>query len=441
MKFIQITAGTGNYYCGACIRDNAMVRALRDLGHETVMVPLYLPFVTDEADSCGGTPIFFGGINLYLQHKSALFRRTPRWIDRILDSRPLLRWAAGMSGMTEGGELGEMTLSMLRGEEGRQVKELRRLLEWLRRGPRPDVIGLSNALFLGMAPALKRELGVPLLCTLQGEDVFLDSLPEPYRGEAWAAVAERASDIDAFIPVSHYYGGVMHERAGIPADKIHVVYNGISLDGFDSGDRSETQRAVGYLARLCPDKGLDTLIEAFIHLKLNPDFSDVRLHVAGVMTASDEPFVKAMRARLAQSGHERDAEIVPNITRDRKIEFLNTLSVFSVPALYGESFGLYVVEAMAAGIPVVQPRHASFPELLEVSGGGILYEGEGPAALAAALAGLLSDPDKARALGVTGRDSVFREFGADRMARDVVRVCQDISGLGDALPERCLDAI
>jgi hypothetical protein len=80
MNIVQITPGAGSMYCGGCFRDNSLVAALRKQGHQTLMVPLYLPLTLDEPDQSAGTPIFFGGINVYLDQKSALFRKAPRWL-------------------------------------------------------------------------------------------------------------------------------------------------------------------------------------------------------------------------------------------------------------------------------------------------------------------------------------------------------------------------
>ena len=85
MNIVQITPGAGGMYCGGCFRDNALVAALRKQGHETLMVPLYLPLTLDEADQSAGTPTFFGGINVYLEQKSALFRKAPKWLHSLLE--------------------------------------------------------------------------------------------------------------------------------------------------------------------------------------------------------------------------------------------------------------------------------------------------------------------------------------------------------------------
>src|SRR5574342_182875 len=100
MNIVQITPGAGGMYCGNCFRDNALVAELRRLGHSTLMVPLYLPLTLDEDDKSAGTPIFFGGINVYLDQKSGLFRRAPAWLHRCLASPTLLKWASNRAAKT-----------------------------------------------------------------------------------------------------------------------------------------------------------------------------------------------------------------------------------------------------------------------------------------------------------------------------------------------------
>ena len=98
--------------------------------------------------------------------------------------------------------------------------------------------------------------------------------------------------------------------------------------------------------------------------------------------------------------------------------------MLSVPATYGESFGLYVIEAMAAGVPVVQPRHGAFPEIIAATGGGVLYEPADPDALASAIEDTLLDPQRAQELGERGRQAVHAHFSVAKMAENVLTVFQ-----------------
>ena len=429
MRYVQLTPGTGNFYCGSCLRDNAMVNAFRARGHDAIMVPMYLPTVTDEPEATGGSPIFFGGINVYLQQKFRLFRNTPRWLDKFFNAEGLLRWSSNMSDMTSPRELGELTVSMVKGEEGKQNKELDKLIEWLRDDFKPEVIGLSNALLYGLAKRLKAELNVPLIGILQGEDAFLDSLPEPYRSTSWKTLSERTRDLDQLIAVSHYYGKEMQERLSIPDSQLNVVHNGILLDGYEVAAVPPQHPTIGYLARMCPGKGLGTLIDAFIALKKRPGMEQVKLRVAGSQTASDKKFVATLITKLKKANIAEDVEFLPNVSRDEKLAFLQSLTMLSVPATYGESFGLFVIEALATGVPVVQPRHAAFPELIDMTNGGILCDPDDAEALADGFAELINDPDRARDLGRQGHEAVLRKFGVENMADGVQAICNKVMNL------------
>ena len=432
MQIVQITPGAGAMYCGNCFRDNALVRELRRLSHDVTMIPLYLPLTLDEADESAASPIFFGGISVYLEQKSNLFQRTPQWLRRLLASRKLLAWAGSRAAKTRAAEVGDMMLSMLRGEEGRQARELDELIAWLKTQPQPDVICLSNALLVGLARKLKSELRTPVICTLQGEDAFLDGLPDSHRNAAWQLLRERAADVDMFIAPSRYFGDLMTRRLELPPEKVSVVHNGIDLSGYEIGNRqsaigNKPAPVLGYLARMCKDKGLDALVEAFIILKQRGTVPRLKLQIAGSCGPGDEPFVKSLRKRLAEAGYIGEVAFLPNLSRTEKIDFLRGLTIFSVPALYGEAFGLYVIEAQAAGVPVVQPRHAAFPEILEATGGGELCEPGDTKSLADKIEALLLDPTQAAKLGEHGRAAIIEKFSVAAMTGATLRIFEIVN--------------
>jgi glycosyltransferase involved in cell wall biosynthesis len=417
MRLLQLTPGTGNFYCGSCLHDNALVRALRARGHDALMVPLYLPFVAEETAVAQDTPIFLGGLSVFLAQKLPRLRRVPAWLNRLFSSPALLRQLARFAGLTSARDLGESTLSMLRGENGRQAGELERLIEWLRPLPPPEIICLSNSLLAGMAARLKREFHCPVVCTLQGEASFLDELPQDYRTTAWQLLAERAAEVDHFIAVSGYFGDLMRSRLGLDAARVTVIHPGIAVENFVPAAKPPAAPALGYLARMHPTKGLATLVEAFLRLQKENAVPGLRLRIAGAQTGGNESFVKKLADKISAAEQAAAVDWLPNLDRAAKADFLRSLSVFSVPATYGEAFGLYVLEALASGVPVVQPRHGAFPEVLAATGGGVLCEPDDPAALAAALRGLLLDPARARQLGAAGRASVVEKFSIAVMAQ------------------------
>jgi glycosyltransferase involved in cell wall biosynthesis len=429
MRIIQITPGSGdNFYCENCLRDAALVKAMRQLGHDVLMVPLYLPLQTDKEHKLSNTPIFFGGLNVWLRQKSALFRRTPRWLDRVFDSPRLLGWVARRAGMTSASDLSETTISMLQGENGRQAKELDRLIEWLRLPEnKADVICLSNALLAGLARPIKSALGqVAVVCLLQDEDGFLDALGSPHSQRAWQIVADRCRDVDMFIAVSAYYAEVMRRRLNLAADRVEVAYMGIALDGFDAPALRPAVPTIGYLSRMCPSRGLDNLIEAFVILKRQPKLKNVKLRIAGGKSPGDEAFIEQMRRRLSTGGVLDDVEFLPEFNRRARLEFLKGVSVLSVPEKYPVAYGLYVLEALAAGVPVVEPAIGVFPELLEMLGGGVLCKPNDAEGLAKAIESVLLNADYAEQLARRGRQAVFEKFNIEQTAGQMLRIYKEI---------------
>jgi len=435
MKTIQITPGAGGgYYCENCLRDAGLVRTLRRRGHEALMVPLYLPPVAEGPSPADEVPIFFGGINVYLGHKSALWRCLPRWMTRWLNARPLLAWAARRADMTRTADLGPMTLSMLRGEHGRQQRELEHLAGWLKARGRPDAILLSNALLLGMARRLKADLAAPVLCILQDEDGFLDGLPEPSRTQAWNLLAERAADADAFLPVSRYYAGVMQRRLGLPHDRVHVVYPGVEAEAYAPAPVPPAQPTIGYLGQQNLASGVDRLVDAYLTIRDRGRVPGVQLRIAGGRTPGDEPLAQALADRVRHAGAEADVHWLPIPDRDAKRRLLQSLSVLSVPVRQGLASALYVLEAGASAVPVVEPRAGALEELVEATGGGILVDPDNPAALADALEKLLLDTDRARALGQAAREVVLADFTIERTADRVLELMGLLHGNVPAQP-------
>jgi glycosyltransferase involved in cell wall biosynthesis len=279
-------------------------------------------------------------------------------------------------------------------------------------------------LLAGMARRLKAELRVPIVCMLQGEDTFLDGLPEAQRTAAWKILSERARDIDLFIAPSRYFAELMARRLNLSSDRVRVVHNGINTDGYANHEPRTTNHeppVLGYFARMCREKGLELAVDVFVELKKRGRVPNLKFHAGGGCGPNDEPFVEEQKGRLDAAGILKDARFFPNVTREEKIRFLQSLDVFCTPALYGEAFGLYVLEALAAGEPVVQPRHAAFPEIVEATGGGLIAEPNAPA-LADAIEQLLLNPSRARELGETGQRAVLQRFNVQRMAEDVLNV-------------------
>jgi glycosyltransferase involved in cell wall biosynthesis len=434
MKIAYIAAGAGGMYCGSCIHDNTLAAALIKKGHEVALIPTYTPLRTDEANVTLDQ-IFYGGINVYLEQKFLLFRHTPWLFDKIFNRPALLNWVSRFSASTNAKDLGALTVSVLQGEEGRQKKELAKLVKWLQGFHRPEIVQLTNSMFLGMARAIKKSLGVPVLCAVQGEDIFLKDLVEPYKSQALQLLRERARDVDGFIATSQYYADFMSDFLQVPSKKMHVVRLGINLQGHGLAPNrnGDTAFVIGYLARICPEKGLHLLADAFHQLAQKFGSNNLQLKVAGYLGEKDRPYFEKIKKQIEAGGLNNAFKYYGEVDRAGKIDFLNSLHVLSVPTTYKEPKGLFVLEAMANGVPVVQPEHGAFPELILSTGGGILVEPDSATAIAGGIEKLLHDSRLREQLGQQGKAAVHRTFNDTTMAEATVEIYQKYLSRREAL--------
>lgn len=421
MKIAYVATGAAGMYCGTCLHDNTLAAALKRRGEDVTLIPTYTPIRTDEKD-VSISQVFYGGINAYLEQKFSFFRHTPRAIDWLFNRPGLLGLVSKLSASTNAKDLGALTVSVLRGENGHQKKELDRLVEWLALDP-PELIVLNNSMFLGMVRALKERFDVPVVCGLQGEDIFLNDLPEPYRSQATSLQRESGALVDAFLAPNSYYADVMASFLGVSTEKISIVPLGISLDGHGvSRSAVPGVFTVGYLARVCPEKGLHILADAFRELAKMTGPEKVRLKVAGYVAKKDAVYLDEVVGKIRDWNLEAQFELVGEVDRDQKIDFLSSLDVLCVPTVYRESKGLYVLEALANAIPVVVPDHGSFPELIEGTGGGVLVGPEDPVATAEALFRLMEDEAFRRSLGEAGQQAVKQRHTDDKMAETTAAI-------------------
>jgi glycosyltransferase involved in cell wall biosynthesis len=426
MRILSFTGGAGTMYCGSCLRDNALAAELLARGHDVLLTPVYTPTRTDERN-VSRHHVFFGGISVYLEQHAAVFRHTPRLLDRLWDSEWALRLATKRQIKVEPQKLGELTVSMLRGERGFQRKEIVKLLDWLVGEPRFDIVNLPYSLLLGLAEPLKRALKAPICCTLQGEDLFLDGLGEPFRTQALELIHEASVHVDAFLPVSRYYLEYMPGYLGVPLSKMRLAPLGINLEGYTPRPRTRSGPfAIGFFARVAPEKGLHVLCEAYRRLRTDRTLGDARLVVAGYLAAEHKPYLDTVTRQMQEWGLAAEFEYRGELDRAAKIEFLQSLDVMSVPATYAEPKGIFLLEGMATGVPVVQPRRGAFPEILEATGGGLLVAADDPDALADGLRAIWRDPDHAAALGRAGAAGVRRHYSVGHMAETVEHIYHEV---------------
>ncbi|NQT37274.1 MAG: glycosyltransferase family 4 protein [Planctomycetes bacterium] len=465
MNVVHLVAGAGAAYCGSCLHGHELARSLQALGHDTLIVPLYTPLHTEgvsATESRHYAPLKLGGINVYLQQKWALFRHLPRLVSRTLDWSPLVRLVTRRAASTQPESLGALTVSVLQGEEGRQRRELDRLVDFLATQPKPDVVHLSNVLLVGVAREIHRRLKVPVVCSLTGEDLFVEQLPEPFLSQARDLLRRRSADLAALVAMNGYYADFMAEYLDYPREKIHVIHPGLNLDGYpvppdggkgdaEKGDgtllperpegcfaqkspvpffRDDQTITIGYLARICPDKGLHQLAEAFALLADDETLPKMRLRAAGQLNPADRPYLRRIERQLANAGLADRFDYAGVLSRDEKIRFLESLDLMSVPTVYRESKGLPIIEAWAAGVPVVLPAHGAFIEMVQDTGGGLLCNPDDPAALAAGLKRLIQNPEQAAQCGRRGQRAVHERYHTRRMARETVAMYEQLLGEG-----------
>ena len=426
MNILSITAGAAGMYCGSCLRDNALAVELLRRGHQVTLLPLYTPTNPDERN-VSENRVLFGGISVYLQQYMPFFRRSPKWLDRLLDAPWIIKALAGRSLSTDPKLLGDMTISMLEGDRGVLRKEFDKLLEWIAAEPVPDIVNLPNSLLIGLAAPLQRALRRPVCCTLQGEDLFLENLIEPYRSQAIELIRRQVGDVSRFLSVSEAYVPVMASMLAIPRERIAVVPLGINLTGFTRRERHDDPYRVGFFARIAPEKGLHVLAEAYIRLRMRVPQARMRLEAAGFMWAAQAPYLAEVKARLAAAGLAGEFTYHGAVDRSAKLAFLRSLDVMSVPTPYDEPKGVSVLEAMALGVPVAQPRRGAFTEMIEKTGGGLLVAPDDPDALAGALHDLWADRALNDRLGERGFDGVRAHYDIARSTDRLMAVYEDVA--------------
>ena len=416
MRLLQFTAGAGAMYCGSCLHSNTLALHLSTLGVDVTLVPLYTPTRTDEKNASTGH-VFFGGISVFLEESVPFMRRLPKIFDALWDSNAALHAVGLLNTSTDPASLGPMTVSMLRGEAGHQKKEVEHLSHWLDKQPKFDVALIPYALLLGLAPSMKAR-GLKVACELQGEDLFLDGLVEPWKSEAKGLIAERAQDVELFIAGSRYYADMMSADLKIPREKIQIVPHGIDID-----ERLMTLKSahteeftVGFFARIAPEKGLHVLADAYIAFRERHPERKARLAAGGYLAGEHRPYLLGIEDKLRAAGREAEFHYYGAPDRQGKFEFLRSLDLLAAPTPYREPKGLFAMEAMACGVPVVLPRHGAFPELIEATEGGLLHTAGDEGELVAALERLADDPETRKAMGVRGARAVREKFLAPLMA-------------------------
>jgi len=430
MKIIYIATGAANMYCGSCMHDNALAAALKAAGQDVSLFPLYTPMRLDE-ENVGEQRIFYGGIKAYLLQKYPRPFLGRALLLRMAGSQAILRLMPrfDIGSAVDPKANAEMTISMLKGEEGNQRELLQELIAWIKANYQPDLIHITNTLLIGVAREFKRALQIPITCGLHGEDIFLEGMPQPYQDEALGLIRARARDVDRFLAISTYYAEMFSKWVGLDRSRVDVVWPGIALDDYrkltvePSASRPLT---IGFLARFVPEKGLHLLVDAFISLVRSGEFPNLQLVAGGYLSRAYETYVNGIRRTIKSNHLEDRIKLLGTLARAEKLDFFRQIDVFSVPATYREPKGISILEALASGVPVVEPDHGAYPEWINATQGGLLHRPHDSLDLAQKLAFLLRNVDLRKRMSRRAQQAAWEKFSSERMASATLEVFQQL---------------
>lgn len=424
MRAVFLTAGAAGMYCGSCMHDNALARAMRAGGVDCLLQPVYTPIRTDD-ENIAGEHVFFGGIHIYLLQQFPWLRWIPAPLRRTLDWAPLIQLATSRTHSTDAAKLGALSVSMLKGADGNQAEEVERLADWMADDVQPDAVLLSNLLIGGALPVLRAKLpNTRLVVLLQGDDIFLDYLPAPFQQQAIELCRGLVDSVDQFVMHSQFYADKMGALLQIPDNKLTITPLSIDVRplqaAWNVGKTADANFRLGYLARIAPEKGLHNLVDAFIRLSKTDE--RLTLHVAGWLGDANKQYMKEQEQKIESAGLTDRYQYHGSPTLEQKVRFLKSLDLFSVPTDYHDPKGLFVLEANAAGVPVVQPAHGGFTELLESTGGGLTCESGNLDSLCETIAKLKNDCELRKQLGQSGKERVSNHHSITTAAQRMTEI-------------------
>jgi glycosyltransferase involved in cell wall biosynthesis len=426
MQIAILSPSAGLTYCENCRRDRSLWRSLRQQGHQALLVPVYIPPATEpeEADHVG--PLAFGALQTYMREYVGIFRLLPRWLVRWMDSTWLLNWLSSFSSATSADDLVQMQMSMLEPEKSRHARDLQELIDWLKTDVKPDLVIVPSVLLVGLADPLADALNCRVFCMLQDELPWLEAISPDAREKVWSVIRERSKQVDAFISVSQFYADAVGPMLQVDADRLVTVPAAVDMEDLEPARVPPSAPVVGYLGPVFKSHGVELLLEAFIILHKRGNVSGARLKVLG-QGLPDKRCVRRLRRRIAEAQVGDAVDLVPQGPESDKGDFLRELTVLSVPTTYPVAFAMFVIEALASAVPVVQPRHGCFVETVEKSGGGVLVEPNDAESLADGLEQLLADPLTARSMGEGARRKVRQWHDADTMTRAIVELYEKVT--------------
>jgi len=414
MHVAIVTAGGAGMFCGSCLHDNAWARGLKEAGVEVTLLPMYTPIRVDD-ENLTSTRVFYGGINLYLDVHVPGWRYLPGWMTKWFDRPGLINWATKFGVSNDAAELGQMTVATLQGPQGPQAREADELVQFLARDLKPDVIIFSNIMLASAIAPLKAAFTGPVLCSLQGDDIFLEGLREPWKRQVFDLLRPIVAAMDGFLFHSRFYAEFMGQYLGVPVEKRHELPLAIDTRGHHGQPKPRsTPFTIGYFARLAPGKGLRELVQAAV--LLNEKRQDFRVVAGGYAPPQFRPYQEQVRQLAKPLGARFEYAGSPD-TLEEKTAMFQQFDLLSVPSPYREPKGLYILEAWANGVPVVQPAHGHFPEMIEELGGGLCVSPGDPQALADGWERLLDNEPFRMSLADQGYRGVRERHDLPALAR------------------------
>jgi len=430
MKVAYIVPGSGgSFYCGNCHRDRLYVLSIKEIEGITLSaVPIYLPPIGEDFGDEFENPVFFGAVSMFLRERVKMFEHMPSFMDKIFDSSPLLKLAAKKAGATRAEGFEETTLKMIKGNDPARNKEIARLSAYLSESGKPDIVHLSNALIMGLANQIRDLTGSRIICSLQNEDDWIEKMAEPYRSQAWSLIGKESDNIDFFISPSKYFKNFIVGKTGIKPEKIHVVPSGIEESEFQNLPKQNNIPTIGFYNRLSYLNGLDKLVDAYILIMRENKVPSLQLHLCGGYTSDNKSFVKEQFRKLRKSGFDGGVKLYSAFHGRQKEEFFSSIDIMSVPVRKPDAYGLYLLIANSAGVPVVQPRTGAFPEIIEMTLGGIIYHPDTVEQLTLSLTEAFMDREKLNELGASGKKTIPNLLSTKSMAQGIVSVYKKALG-------------
>ena len=177
------------------------------------------------------------------------------------------------------------------------------------------------------------------------------------------------------------------------------------------------------MASIAPEIGLHQLVESFIQLAGQPQHQDLSLHAAGWLGEANRGYLSDLEERIAKAGLSDRFVYHGSPSLEEKVRLLRSFDVMSVPTEYQDPKGLFVLEALALGVPVIQPEHGAFPELIASTGGGLLVRPGDAAHLGEAINQLKADPALRVRLGQSGAQRVAERHTIEQAAKAMKQLC------------------